>query len=398
VHCAESPLLQRYQSDESLVPLRGDARDRATWAQGLSPAEQGHDKRYGRPVDLLHESSESSSSDQDSAAPRSYSDSDAGGGLSYWQVLLLDTRAARHHLIRVQLLACAYMLSHYFYFATVYEQLKWLASGDDREATARHSNDVLSLMFPLVGMAVAAVAGVATDRMGVRASALVMILLQLIFGVCSVIPNVPLQYLTFTAVISARMIVWILIYRVLYAVMPQRTWGAAYGAVSTVASVFNLLAYLLTYVCESVLDNSFFWTNVLLCAICVVAGLWFVRGYSAEFGTKEEGLPDPPTKVDTQAAVDARGAALSESRQTLLRNIMTDQPRRGRRTAREREDQHQGYSSLADCSFNRGRSSHSARVPASMAAAARQPVQDQQGHYHLLDPVQDARVQGLDSV
>jgi hypothetical protein len=172
--------------------------------------------------------------------------------------------------------APVYMLTSYFYFSTTNEQLLWLTDSESHSSTkADQMTQVFAIMVPSIGFIMSPIAGRICDRYGLDICALLMTVLQILFGICSVIKNVQLQFVTFVSVISFRCMYMVIVSRFITLRYSVKSFGRMYGMTSTVSGLVSLLGYFFNYLVKEHFDGSYLAINVILLAISTMSGIRF---------------------------------------------------------------------------------------------------------------------------
>jgi len=112
--------------------------------------------------------------------------------------------------------------------------------------------------------------GVMLDKKGTTFSFFVFNTLFLLFSICTVIPVMRVQYLSFFMVSIANVGVWGVFYSYLSFVFGTKNYGKILGVAFAVMALVGLLQYALLQITVSFFNSNFFYNNVFFLAISVL--------------------------------------------------------------------------------------------------------------------------------
>ena len=165
-----------------------------------------------------------------------------------------------------------FLTSKYFYIENVEAQLSWISGGDAHRVNTGVS--VFSVMLPAAGLFTPITAAL-FDKGGIVFSLTLMGFLQLLVGVCSVIPVYPLQFVTMAALVFNRFFFFAAAPIVLTKLWGSRGINELYGIQLFLGAIMNLSNFFWTYVSESVTHGNFCALNLSLNGATFAVAMWF---------------------------------------------------------------------------------------------------------------------------
>ncbi|KNC98613.1 uncharacterized protein SPPG_06294 [Spizellomyces punctatus DAOM BR117] len=168
---------------------------------------------------------------------------------------------------------CLFMLRLNFYISSIKEQLLDLsrtpADLDEVDRIVSYFNVAL----PLAGLVSIPAVGHLLDNFSFKISFVVLWIFGLSFGILSLVPNVPLQYLSVAIFVLKRPLLYTIGNDFCAKTFGFVTFGRLYGIMNVLAGLFSMLQYLFNYVALDLMNGHFWAVNL---SLTVVTGLLLI--------------------------------------------------------------------------------------------------------------------------
>jgi len=139
----------------------------------------------------------------------------------------------------------------------------YIGTVNDRFAGNQSYITAFSYVWPF-GLVFTPIIGWILDKKGHAVSILVLIVDSIIYGVVSLIPNDPVQFITFLFLAFGNVGNWGLVYSFIAHRFGFKHYGKLLGAVSVVVALTGLLQYLFVYIAIEYFNGNYFFVNLLL--------------------------------------------------------------------------------------------------------------------------------------
>jgi len=144
----------------------------------------------------------------------------------------------------------------------------YIGTVNDRFADDKMYITAFSYIWPF-GIIFTPVIGWILDKKGHAVSILILIIVSILYGILSLIPNDPVQFLTFFLLAFANVGNWGLVYSFIAHRFGFKHYGKLLGAVSIGVGIIGLLQYLFVYIAIELFDGDYFFVNLLLTVLTI---------------------------------------------------------------------------------------------------------------------------------
>lgn len=170
-------------------------------------------------------------------------------------------------LLFLTISASFFILQTNFYLTNVREILEDIVTDKQVVDVATKT---FALTFPTIGFVAAILTGVIIHYLDVGRSLVVVIIIQTLFGICSNIPVLSLQYASFILYIFYRMSMYTLI-NVMIGKSPPRILGRNLGIVYGMASLVSFIGFPLTAITTEFLSGRFIFVTA---SLAILSGIF----------------------------------------------------------------------------------------------------------------------------
>jgi hypothetical protein len=164
-------------------------------------------------------------------------------------------------MITAVIVLCIQGLSSNFFMSTVLEQAQWLTGNYEK---ALELNNVFAVLLSIVGVITCPIFGIICDNIGIISSYVLLNFLALVWIISGLIPSVYAQYVTYTAFLSWRLFLFVMMSNWIFSTYPREVTSRLYTICLTCSGLNQLIATpLLNYIVVHYL-KSYFIVNVVM--------------------------------------------------------------------------------------------------------------------------------------